>query len=93
TSESCEDDELDEETRKEQKLEKNRQSARECRKRKKEYIKGLELMMKKYMAVNDSLQAKVRTLTEENVQLRQQVGTLKGTPASFTGVLGSEFPC
>eukprot|EP01134_Creolimax_fragrantissima_P007386 CFRG7386T1 len=77
TSESCEDDDIKEETRKEQKLEKNRQSARECRKRKKEYIKGLELMMKKYAAVNESLQAKLRQSNEDNSLLRQELNNLK----------------
>lgn len=70
-------DDMSDEARKVAKLEKNRQSARECRKRKKEYIGDLEAKLECIMAENMSLKASVAEAQQHNQELKKTVEELK----------------
>eukprot|EP00126_Sphaerothecum_destruens_P007496 Sdes_comp19878_c0_seq1m12178 len=71
------DDVEENEEKKFAKLEKNRRSARECRKRKKEYIQGLEKQLEYCTNVNQELRHKIDALEAKNLQLFQQIELLK----------------
>ncbi|XP_036590342.1 cyclic AMP-responsive element-binding protein 3-like protein 3 isoform X2 [Trichosurus vulpecula] len=55
----------------------NKQSAQESRKKKKEYIDGLELCMSKCTAQNQELQRKVLHLEKQNLSLMEQLRKLQ----------------
>ena len=67
----------EEEERKMAKLEKNRKSARECRKRKKEYVKGLESRLETCNRINKTLQKKIEDLENSNSKLMKELRQLK----------------
>lgn len=52
-------------------MEKNRQSARECRKRKKEYILALEEKIDEVAAQNSALRAKMGELERQNKEMEK----------------------
>lgn len=58
--------------KKEVKLEKNRQSARECRRRKKEYIRRLEAQLKSLINANHELVRNIEDLEHRNQQVRRR---------------------
>lgn len=69
-------DYANDEERKHAKLEKNRQSARDCRKRKKEYIGKLEDELQLKIEENEALQYRLREQSKLNAALIAEISTL-----------------
>jgi len=64
---------------------KNKLSAQDSRRKKKDYVDGLEQRVQACTAVNIDMQDKVANLTSENKSLRQQLQQLKQIVARLTG--------
>ena len=60
-----------------------RQCARECRRRKKAYLLGLEKQVAAFRASLHQLSSEVQTLKKENQQLRQLTGSSTSTLPVF----------
>lgn len=63
----------------------NKQSAQESRKRKKEYVDGLETRVKNCTSENIKLQKKVQSLEKEQKSLLEQIKHLQAIVSSTTG--------
>lgn len=86
SSTSSNDPNMTEEERRFAKLEKNRQSARDCRKRKKQYVHALELSVSQYKKDNADLRRRQDELEQQNKEmlevLRKRVPSWEPTPTS-----------
>ncbi|XP_043840601.1 cyclic AMP-responsive element-binding protein 3-like protein 3 isoform X2 [Dromiciops gliroides] len=71
----------------------NKQSAQESRKKKKEYIDGLELRMSKCTAQNQELQRKVLHLEKQNVSLMEQLRKLQAIMVQSTSKSAQTGTC
>jgi regulator of replication initiation timing len=67
----------------EAKLEKNRQSARECRRRKKEYVTALEEKIDEFAAQNTALRTRVGEMEKVNKELVAEMAELRARLAGF----------
>eukprot|EP01136_Pigoraptor_vietnamica_P037556 Opistho-1_new@105655 len=66
--------------RNETKLEKNRRSAKEARRKKKEYVRSLEEKVQQFVASRDSMEARIQDLERRNAELMAELGRLRGMP-------------
>eukprot|EP00127_Corallochytrium_limacisporum_P003177 Clim_evm26s147 gene=Clim_evmTU26s147 len=73
-------DSKSEEAKKEERLQKNREAAKLCRAKKKEYVKCLEDRVKKLENLNLALIAELRTARQEVTQMRQQMDGVQSAP-------------
>nr|XP_028569755.1 cyclic AMP-responsive element-binding protein 3-like protein 3 [Podarcis muralis]XP_028569757.1 cyclic AMP-responsive element-binding protein 3-like protein 3 [Podarcis muralis] len=71
----------------------NKQSAQESRKKKKEYIDGLESRMSACTAQNQELQRKVVHLEKQNLSLLQQLKKLQGLVMQSSGKAAQTSTC
>ncbi|XP_074164107.1 cyclic AMP-responsive element-binding protein 3-like protein 3 isoform X1 [Sminthopsis crassicaudata] len=71
----------------------NKQSAQESRKKKKEYIDGLELCMSKCTAQNQELQRKVLHLEKQNLSLMEQLRKLQALMVQSTSKSAQTGTC
>ncbi|XP_034976498.1 cyclic AMP-responsive element-binding protein 3-like protein 3 [Zootoca vivipara] len=71
----------------------NKQSAQESRKKKKEYIDGLESRMSACTAQNQELQRKVVHLEKQNLSLLQQLKKLQGLVMQSSGKAAQTGTC
>ncbi|XP_004619563.2 cyclic AMP-responsive element-binding protein 3-like protein 3 isoform X1 [Sorex araneus] len=71
----------------------NKQSAQESRKKKKEYIDGLETRMSACTAQNQELQRKVLHLEKQNLSLLEQLKKLQATVLQSTGKSAQTGTC
>ncbi|XP_069914743.1 cyclic AMP-responsive element-binding protein 3-like protein 3 isoform X1 [Oryctolagus cuniculus] len=71
----------------------NKQSAQESRKKKKEYIDGLETRMSACTAQNQELQRKVLHLEKQNLSLLEQLRKLQATVAQSAGKSAQTGTC
>ncbi|XP_055975721.1 cyclic AMP-responsive element-binding protein 3-like protein 3 isoform X2 [Sorex fumeus] len=71
----------------------NKQSAQESRKKKKEYIDGLETRMSACTAQNQELQRKVLHLEKQNLSLLEQLKKLQATVLRSTGKSAQTGTC
>ncbi|XP_023352461.1 cyclic AMP-responsive element-binding protein 3-like protein 3 isoform X2 [Sarcophilus harrisii] len=71
----------------------NKQSAQESRKKKKEYIDGLELCMSKCTAQNQELQRKVLHLEKQNLSLMEQLRKLQALMVQTTSKSAQTGTC
>ncbi|XP_032990313.1 cyclic AMP-responsive element-binding protein 3-like protein 3 isoform X2 [Rhinolophus ferrumequinum] len=71
----------------------NKQSAQESRKKKKEYIDGLETRMSAYTAQNQELQRKVLHLEKQNLSLLEQLKKLQAIVVQSTNKSAQAGTC
>ncbi|XP_019599837.2 cyclic AMP-responsive element-binding protein 3-like protein 3 isoform X3 [Rhinolophus sinicus] len=71
----------------------NKQSAQESRKKKKEYIDGLETRMSAYTAQNQELQRKVLHLEKQNLSLLEQLKKLQAIVVQSTSKSAQAGTC
>ncbi|XP_049731744.1 cyclic AMP-responsive element-binding protein 3-like protein 3 isoform X2 [Elephas maximus indicus] len=71
----------------------NKQSAQESRKKKKEYIDGLETRMSAYTAQNQELQRKVLHLEKQNLSLLEQLKKLQALVVQSTSKSAQTGTC
>ncbi|XP_060038013.1 cyclic AMP-responsive element-binding protein 3-like protein 3 isoform X3 [Erinaceus europaeus] len=71
----------------------NKQSAQESRKKKKEYIDGLEIRMSACTAQNQELQRKVLQLEKQNLSLLEQLKRLKALVVQSSGKSAQTGTC
>ncbi|XP_069834004.1 cyclic AMP-responsive element-binding protein 3-like protein 3 isoform X2 [Dendropsophus ebraccatus] len=71
----------------------NKQSAQESRKKKKEYMEGLETRMSACTAQNQELQRKVLMLEKHNMSLLEQLHKLQALVSKTTGMTAQTGTC